>query len=179
MKEATYRIANIFGLDTNKAQHTVAILDGLNGIENIDEFVTFCRTRKHGIQFASKTEKLDTLSFQFRKIEETRRMALTNNKAKTYAETLSDKVKECRNFVDDAGCDFSVVVVEGEKYFKEHELNALKEIGSVMLVIEYSRQHKLKIEIEKLYISKIKQKSLGSKENADVKALLNKTVRRV
>jgi len=177
MNETTYRIANIFGLDTNKAQHTVAILDALNGIEKLDEFVVFCRDKKHGIEYASKTEKLDMLSAQFKSLEEDKRLALTYDKAKSYAENLSHKVRECRTFVEEKECNFVVVVVGSEKYFKDHELKALKEVGSVMLVIEYSRQNKLKSEIEKLYMSKIKQKSLGCSGNKDVKALLKNTIK--
>ena len=117
------------------------------------------------------------LSAQFKSLEEDKRLTLTHNKAKSYAEALAGKVKECRNFVEETACNFSAITVESEKYFKDHELKALKEVGSVMLVIEYSRQSKLKSEIEKLYMTKIKQKSLGYSGNKDVKALLKNTTK--
>ncbi len=75
-----------------------------------------------------------------------------------YAKELASKVKICRNFVEDAGCEFSQVSAEGEKLFKEHELKALSKVGSVIAIIEFSKTNRLAGEIYKEYVSAIRSK---------------------
>jgi hypothetical protein len=153
-----YKLANIFGLDADNTQHSIAIVDALNGINNQEEFIAYVREHKSSIEYVSKTEKLDMLAGRYKDIELDLRLKESYKKGDKYAVTLAKKVKECMNAVEENCCKWKHIKLDGNPFFEEHELRALDEVGSVMLVIEYERTAKLVDEISKLYKNKLKQK---------------------
>jgi hypothetical protein len=171
MTEHVYRIANIFGLDVNRAQHSVAIVDAIRGIEDIEGFIAYCREKKHGIEYASKTEKLDMLSAEYRSREEERKLESARSNAERFAATVAGKVKECRNFVEEEGIDFSQVGVNGEKFFSEKEVRALELLGSPIYIVELSRVSRLEEELVKLYREMAGRKSVERKRGEPERVL--------
>jgi len=151
MRQQSYQIANIFGLDVNNKQHSIAIVDALNGIADAGDFVIYCREKRSEIKFASKTEKLDAIAYAYKKEQLEKR--LPHDKARLYAKRLSDKVAMCRGVVEERHCKFYEIRLDGENYFADHELRALDSIGTVSWVIELSRLGDLEDEICKAYIA--------------------------
>jgi len=150
------RIANLFGLDINNAQHSLAIVDAMQGISDTAEFIEYCRSRKGGIEYATKTEKLDTLSHKYKQKQIDSQLEQKYQNGDAYSKRIAEKVKACRNFVEEAGCKFSEVWKDGERLFEDHEIRALKEVGSPTVVIELSRRHTLAAKISELYADKVR-----------------------
>jgi len=176
------RVANIFGLDINNAQHTVGISDALQGINNQDAFIEYCREHKSSIEYVSKTEKLDMLAGRYKDVELDARLAESYAKGDKYAVTLAKKVKECMSTVEDNYCKWKHIKLDCKPFFEEHELRALDEVGSTAVVIEYARTAKLVDEIAKLYKDKLKQKerkALTGGTQKDVLKLANTVARKM
>jgi len=180
MTTQAYQIANIFGLDVNNKQHSIAIVDALNGIDDLDEFVAYCRDGREKIKFASKTEKLDALAYSYKK--EQLEKKLPHDKARLFARKLSEKVKECRHVIEDHHCQFWHIMVDGDHYFTKKEIKALDFIGGVAWIVELSRNNDLEDKIYSAYISAsrekfVKTKRLGAGTDKSVSALIGKTVK--
>ena len=56
-----YRLANIMGLSTDNMQQTVALKESLIGIDNVDEFLDFCRDKKDGIEYEEFIISIDDI----------------------------------------------------------------------------------------------------------------------
>ncbi len=147
-----YRLANAMGLDTSNAQHSVAITEALNGIENHNAFLEFCIDKKEGIEYATKPEKLITLSVRYKKLQAEAKVPL--DVAKTFSDQITEKVKNCRTFIEDSNTLFSKLKVDGQYYFEPKELRALSTLGSTMHIIELSKIGELKDELMKKFIEK-------------------------
>lgn len=152
-----YKIANIVGLDSRNTQHTMAITDAIEGVGDIDRFIEYLRRNKNGIQYETKTEKLDTLSTKYRKIIEDEVLSAGYTKGEQYARALAYKVKQCRSTVEFNNCDFINIQTDGQKFFKEHELRALEATGSRNTVIENSKLNRLAGEIYAFYVQSLKK----------------------
>ena len=83
-----------------------------------------------------------------------------------YAYILARKVRETRNIVEEKSCLFRDIRKDGERYFKDHELRALAEIGGTWSIIEMSRTGELRDRIFDLYKDKIKDKVRTEKQIA-------------
>lgn len=182
MTTQAYQIANIFGLDVNNKQHSIAIIDALNGIDNLDEFVAYCRDGREKIKFASKTEKLDALAYAYKK--EQLEKKLPHDKARSYARNLSEKVKNCVQTIEDYHCRFRDIVNADTKarVFERHELVALSKIGTTGTVVMLSRDGDLEDKIYEAFIQAkreefVKTKRLGAGTDKSVSALIGKTVK--
>ena len=151
------RLANTMGLDINNAQHSVAITEALYGIEDVNSFLEFCVDKKNGIDYETKTEKLMTLSTMYKKLQE--RSKLPHDTAKSFSKQLSYKVEQTRNIVEDKNIAFSMISVDGIKFFTEKELKALQGIGSIVYIIESSRNHTLEEQLMDLFLGKFIAKS--------------------
>lgn len=160
------RIANILGLDADKAQHNVAIEEALHGISNIDDFIAFCRSNRDGIEYVTKTERLDILATKYKKKLFDAEVSKRLDGGKAYADILARKVRETRNIVEEKACLFRDIRKDGERYFKDHELRALAEIGGTWSIIEMSRTGELRDRIFDLYKDKIKDKVRTEKQIA-------------
>lgn len=157
-----YRLANIIGLDTTSAQHNVAIMEALNGIEDIEAFFEYCRDHKEGIQYATKTERLDTLATKYKKLQRAAKVPIDS--LKSFSETLTHKMDQARSTIkelNDNGVKnpFVALRLNGEYFFTEKEINALKEIGSPVYVVELSETHELQDKILELAVKKYEDKS--------------------
>jgi hypothetical protein len=144
------RLANLFGLDVNNAQHTLAIADALTGVDDPADFIEFCRSRKHGIEFVSKTEKLDLLAAEY-KSRPSRAAKIT---AGEFSDRLAGKVATVRTIAKNAwreghAAPFSSIMRDGEWYFSLKELKALAKIGSPPVIFELSERGELADEIRK------------------------------
>lgn len=178
--ENLFRLANIFGLDADNKQHSLAIADALKCIQDQHGFIEYCRQHKAGIEYVSKTEKLDILAERFKTVEIDARLAESYKKGDKYAVALTKKVKECMSSVEDAGCEWRNIRLGGKAFFEKHELRALSEVGSTTVVIEYARTAKLADEIAELYKNKLKQKerkTLAGGTQKDVLKLAKTAVR--
>ena len=151
------RLANITGLDISNAQHSVAIDEALIGISDTEAFIEYCRDKKDGIEYATKTEKLDTLATRYKRLQE--QSMLPTGQAEESSTALAQKVEAARVYLKneiEVGNDkpFSRLKQDGERYFSDKELEALAEIGSSRYLIELSETHELKNALSKLFISK-------------------------
>lgn len=170
------QLANIMGLDTDKAQHNLALKDTLHRVTDKKAFVEYCRRNKDGIEYATKTEKLDTLATRFKKLEEEAK--LPHNKADGFCETLTQKVEEVRTFIKDNQeviIGFRNIKLEEAQYFTDQECKALEETGSIRLIIELAETHKLKEALKKVFMDKFQEKSKYKQLDAN-QAKINKMI---
>jgi hypothetical protein len=169
-------LAGVMGLDLSDVNHAVFIAESTRGINDINDFIQYCRDNKSGIEYATKTEKLDILSTRYLKQQEDIILGAKYLQGEKYARALSAKVKECRNFVEENYIEFKNLSVAGEKYFKDHELRMLEKIGSKQVVLEYSKTNTLASKIYDEYAKAInlhhKQKSLPN-QNKEVMKLVS------
>jgi len=92
-----YRLANIIGLDTTNAQHTVALEEAMLGIEEVEAFLEYVRDKKEAIEYATKTEKLDTLATMYKKLQANAK--LPHETAMNFSKQLTHKVEQARTFI--------------------------------------------------------------------------------
>jgi hypothetical protein len=168
-------LAGVLGLDISKAEHALFIAESTKNIINIDDFIRYCRNNKTGIEYATKTERLDILTTRYLQQQEDTILNAKYKQGEEYAKVLAAKVKSCRNFVEDNYIEFSQLGADGKKYFKDHELRMLERLGSKEVVLEYSKINKLSQQIYDEYIKAIqiqhKQKSLPN-QSRDVMQLV-------
>jgi len=155
-------LAGVMGLDLSNANHAVFVAETTRGIEDMDAFIEFCRDKKDGIEYSTKTEKLDTLSTMLKKLQTD--ASLPHDIAKTFSKQLTGKVLQARTYIKNQMEDgnqrpFSTLGDENGKYFTDKELNALSGLGSSAVIIELSEQHKLEESMTELFLSKYIAKS--------------------
>jgi len=151
------KLANVMGMDMDKAQHGVGIVDALTGIEDQEAFIEFCRDKKDGIEYSNRVEKLDTLAQRYKKLQVEAK--LPHNTAHTFSSNLANKVLTARSFIKNEinignAKPFSSIVLDGEKYFTDKETKALSELGSSNYLIELSEQNILSDKLTELFLSK-------------------------
>lgn len=175
------RLANITGLDINNAQHSVAIDEAMYSIEDLEAFLEYCRDFKDSIEYATKTEKLDTLATRYKKLQTNAK--LPHDTAEKSSYLLAEKVEKARVFLKnelEVGNDkpFSRLKLDGYNYFTEKELDALSAIGSARYLVELAEQNKLQDELIKLFLSKYvtaKKYNALTGNQKKVKALMGAT----
>lgn len=152
--EATFRLANIFGLDTDKQQHTVAVADALEDVEDFEDFVGFCREYKETVQYANRLEKLDTLATRYKREQIEKK--IDTDKARQYVREISRKAAGCRNIVEEKNALFRNVYLDKKnRLFETHELRALASLGlSTVGIIEASRREELEDMLYDSYVSR-------------------------
>jgi len=151
------RISNLMGLDSKSGQHGVAVTEALYGIENIEAFYQFLEDKKSSIEYETKPERLLTLSRMYKKLQE--RAKLPNDQARQFSKNLAHKVEQSRNIIEEKSIDFSMLAVDGEKFFTQKELNTLQGVGSIIYIIEASKNHTLENQLMALFLSKFTSKS--------------------
>lgn len=157
-------IASIVGLDMGDINHAVFVSETIRGIDDLNSFIEFCRKEKGGIQFASKTDRLDTLATRYKKIQENAK--LPHELANGFTSIVVRKVEDARTYLKnelEVGNDrpFSRLRKDGKNYFSLKELKALASVGTPRYLIELSEQNKLADALYKLYMNKfvIKQQN--------------------
>jgi len=134
------------------------------------------RDKKEAIEYATKTEKLDTLATMYKKLQANAK--LPHETATNFSKQLTHKVEQSRTFVKnqiELGNErpFSSLVVDGHSYFSEKELKALSIIGRSSVIVELSEQHKLEDKLIQLFLSKhISKSKYTSLTGTRVKRLL-------
>jgi len=151
------RISSLMGLDTKSMQHSVAITEALHNIENTEAFYQFLEDKKSSIEYETKPERLLTLSRMYKKLQE--KAKLPNDQAKQFSKNLAHKVEQSRNIIEEKSINFSMLSVDGKKFFTQKEINALKGIGSIIYIIESSRNHTLEDQLMNLFLKKYMAKS--------------------
>jgi len=151
------RISSLMGLDTKSMQHSVAITEALHNIENTEAFYQFLEDKKSSIEYETKPERLLTLSRMYKKLQE--KAKLPNDQARQFSKNLAHKVEQSRNIIEEKSIDFSMLAVDGEKFFTQKELNALQGIGSIIYIIEASKNHTLEDNLMALFLSKFTKQS--------------------
>lgn len=156
MKTKIIMIASILGLDMSDMNHAVFVSETIKGIDDLDGFIEFCRKEKSGIQFASKTDRLDTLATRYKNAQENAKLphALANG----FTSSIVDRVEKARISLKNAlasgnSTPFSTIKINGEKFTKK-ELNALAGVSkSPAILIELSEQGKLGDALYDLYMN--------------------------
>lgn len=171
------RLANVMGLDINNKQHTVAIIDAFYGVVSKEDFIEYCRNNKDGIEYATKTEKLDTLATRYKRELEREQLADKLKDGEKYSEHLAQKVKQTQNIIEEKSCMFRDIRLNGDRYFADHELRALASIGSTSAIIELSRLGKLADAVYDLYADKIQQKAKTG--NNSIASITKKAIKRI
>ena len=151
-------LAGVMGMNLSDVNHAVFIAETTKDISDMDDFITYCRENKNKIEYATKTERLDTLAIRYLKQQEDIILGAKFKQAEKYAIALSKKVKECRTFVEDNYIGFENVGTAGAKHFTADELRMLKMIGSTNIVIEYSKVNRLSQVIYDNYSKAIRAK---------------------
>ena len=161
-------LSGIMGLDLSDPSTALFVSQTIVGIEDIDTFIEYCRDKKDGIEYSTKTEKLDTLATKYKKLQKDAK--LPHDTARSFSKTLVDKVNTARptikNLIEQGVMrPFSSLILHGDKYFTDKEIKALGGIGSSSLIIEYYEQNILEDKLISLflskYISKAKYESLA------------------
>jgi len=157
-----YRLANIMGLDTENTQHTVLLKESMHDIDDAGAFLEFCRDKKEGIEYSTKTEKLDTLATMYKKLQN--KAKLPHETAMNFSKQLTHKVEQARTYIKnqiEQGNErpFSSLTVDGHKFFTDKELKALSSLGRSSVIIELSEQLKMEDSLIKLFLSKYITKS--------------------
>ena len=174
------RIANTMGLDISNAQHSVAIKEAIYGIVDTEAFLEFCKDKKNSIDYETKTEKLMTLSGMYKKTYCSSSTSLRSSYL-FFKNIFHIKLNRLENIVDEKSVAFSMIAIDGEKFFTQKELNALQGIGSISYIIECSRTNTLQEQLQDLFLGKFVAKSryeaLGDNKKK-VLGMINKTLKR-
>ena len=87
-------LAGVMGLNLSDVNHAVFVAESTKGIEDMNEFIQFCRDKKESIEYSTKTEKLDTLSTMYKKLQHQK--SLPHETAKTFTHQIVEKVEAVR-----------------------------------------------------------------------------------
>jgi len=148
-------LSGVVGLKTSLASHSKFLTACLQGIEDVEGFIEYCRENKEGISYATKTERLDTLTTRFKKIEFERRNAKDLETLRFFSERLAKKVASVRTTLEDLFVKFEAGRVEfvswdmfrdqqtKEQYFTPKEKQTLRALGDMKKIIELSKTNKL------------------------------------
>jgi len=150
-------LSGMMGIDINDAKSAVFIGETIKGIDDLDAFIEYCRDKKEAIEYATKTEKLDTLATMYKKLQANAK--LPHETAMNFSKQLTHKVEQARTFIKnqiELGNEkpFSSLVVDGHSYFTDKEIKALSGLGRSSVIVELSEQHKLEDSLMKLFLSK-------------------------
>lgn len=160
-------LAGVLGISLTDKEAAVFMEDATKDIQSIDAFIAYCRDHKGNIKTFGKMEKLerlDTLATEYKELERTAALEAKYEAFEKYAKTVAVLVKQCRTYVEEKGCEFSELVVEGKKFFEDHQLRALDAVGSRGVVLEYSYTNRLAGEIYAASIENLKNKSKPYKQ---------------
>ena len=155
-------LAGIFGLDLTNAQVAVFIAETTKDIEDLNTFIDYCRDHKEGIEFASKTEKLDILAGKYKKLQEQAKLphATANQFSKNLAHKVSQANTYIKNLIEQGEQrPFSRLQVDGHPFFGDKEIKALSELGTSNLILELSDTHTLEESIIQLFLRKYIKKA--------------------
>ncbi len=153
MLELISYVSDVLNIKT-ESKYTIAdIEDELLGIQDITAYRHYIRDNIDHFDANYKTgfQKFILLTRKYKALELEAEHGLN---AGSYAKVIAEKVKQCRNFVEDTPTAFSLVIVDGKKFFKDHELRALQSIGSINLIIELSKSGGLELQIKLRYKQK-------------------------
>ena len=176
-------LSGVVGLKTSLASHSKFLMACLQGIEDVEGFIEYCRENKESISYAMKTERLDTLATRFKKIEFDRRNAENLGTLKIFSEKLNDKVKFVSDVLEDtiwkveAG-RLKVIVSWNmfrdqqtkKQYFTPKEKQTLRALGNIEKVLELLKTNKLQEAIanyaHKKFMDKINPVALNGRVSA-------------
>ncbi len=131
----------------------------LNKISDLVSYREYIRDNlKHpDVDFSTGFQKFIILTNKYLKMEES--VTLPHDTAKSFSKQLAHKVKQTRNIVEEKNIVFSMLRIDGEKFFTDKELKALQGIGSIIYIIESSRQNTLEEQLIDLFLGKYIAKS--------------------
>lgn len=160
-----YRLANIVGLDTTNAQHSVALQEAMHGIKDPEAFLDYCRDHKEGITTYGKNEKperLDTLASRYKRLQD--QAELPTDQAELSAQKLCDMFDKVRlilkNALDEGRAPkLKNIKADDHQYFTDAQAEALEKIGSLAYVIDLCETGELKDRLIDLYLEKYIKKS--------------------
>jgi len=165
-------LAGVVGLDLSEASNAVFVAETTKGIDNIDMFIEYCRDKKEGITYTTKTERFDILASRFKKLEEAERLKDKRANADSWTDGIVWKVAQCRTMLinakayedymctgRDIGFRHLVNPETKEKIFTIKELTAMFSIGSTEDIIGYSEDGTLKAKLMSVYMSAFKKKA--------------------
>jgi len=156
-----------------KSENELVIQDMATELSKVNDIVDYKNYMRENIKsvdvdYLTGFQKFIQLTNKYLQQQEDIILGSKYDQGEKYAKALAAKVKECRDFVEDNFIDFSNLKVEGEKYFKDHELRMLKKIGSREAVLEYSKINRLAGEIYKEYVKALRNKLLSHKNTLSI-----------
>lgn len=171
-------LAGVLGIDITDKVNAVFMEDATHDIKDMKAFIAYCKDKKGNIKTFGKMEKierLDTLATEYKELERRAAQEAKYVAYEKYAKEVAAKVEEVREFVEEKCCKFSELSLDGEKFFKDHQLRALEAVGSQLVVIEYSYTNRLAGEIYKIAVKNLNKKPYEklSHNQEKVQALLS------
>lgn len=165
-------LAGVVGLDLSDASSAVFVVECTKGIVNFDMFIEYCRDKKEGITYTTKTERLDILANRFKKLEEAERLKDKRATGDAWTDAIVTKVSQYRTTVLNAiaheeymcsgreiGLRHLKHVDTKELLFSAKELNALASVGSTKDVLAFCEDRSLKTKLMASYMSSFKKKA--------------------
>lgn len=167
-------IAGLLGLDTSSARDTQMIAYCCEGIEDVWAFIEYCKDKHNGISYAKPTQKLSTLSENYKKIEYESQMEERYKKIGIEVSLIVEKVKNTKNYIkyDDAKWQELNIARTSECYFSDKEQKLLRAIGSEKYVVELLETHKLDDELLKIWKKSLEPKKSYELLDTKIKNLL-------
>lgn len=153
-KTQIIRLGNVLGIDIDKEQHKIALLDAISGVSNPDDFIEYCRDKKDSIDYANRLDKLETLFTRYKNtIDDIPTEALQK-----FCKNLSDKIKVAISVLRDKeeclSVDLKRLQVDGNQYFTNKEINLLNEVGGLNRIMQL---YELNTLYDTLYSSSVKK----------------------
>jgi len=165
-------LAGVVGLDLSDASNAVFMSEVVKDMRHLDMFIEFCRDKKEGITYTTKSERLDILANRFKKLEEKERLKDKYANGDAWTDGIVWKVSQCRTMLinaraheeymcsgKDIGFKHLVKPEHKEKLFTNKELSALHSVGSTTDIIGYCEDGSLKSKLMAVYMAAYKRKS--------------------
>lgn len=159
------KVANVMGLDANNSQYGLLIMEVLDGVNDADDFIDYLRTRKEGVEYANRIEKLDGLAYQYKRSDRNLPKEVQGMLPK-YCNSIVDKFSQSIQILEDNEEVFeghlSRLKVSGTQWFMNKEISSLEAIGSLRKCISLYKENSL---YEKLYEVSIKRYLVSKTES--------------
>ena len=123
------------GLDTKDPQHTVALKEAMYEIVKPIDFIEYCRKNKDSIQYAGKTEKLDTLATRYKKTINDIPITLLKKFSKELAEKFKVALSTLRDNEEGLTGKLYALKVDGQQYFGNKEIEIMNAVGGLNRLI--------------------------------------------
>ena len=170
------RLANVIGMDIDKEQDQLALVDALTSVSVPSDFIEWIRTMRDTVQYSNRREKLTILHSRYKKkIDD-----IPIDSIASQTKITVDKFKVAVYFLRDNEIALDGHLErfkdDGKQVFDNSEISRLKAIGGLRNCIS---AHELGTLYEKLYDVSIKRYLINKNDNAltDGRKRINKMIK--